>query len=434
MILVGSQRGGAGDLAAHLLEDRKNDRDKENDHITVHELRGFVADDLRGALKEIDAISKGTRCKQALFSLSLNPPKDAEIGIDTLVDAVDRAEQALGLTGQPRAIVVHEKKGRRHIHVVWSRIDAQEMKAVNLPYFKNRLSALSKELYLEHGWELPDGHKTNGWKNPLNFSLAEWQQAKRLDLDPREIKQVFQSAWQRSDNLASFRHAMEEHGYFLAKGDRRGFVALDIQGKEVFAVARWVGVKTKQVAEKLGSPDQLPEIDAVRADTRAKLNDKVRSHLRDDRAQRDAAMEPERRRVAAMVAQHHAERVDLRAKQEARWRIEAKARSEHLHTGVRGVWELLTGRTFAVRRENERAAYQAHLRDHKQRETLFTVQMKERKALQQRIDILRTRDRQERMRLVRRIATVLRISRDPQAGHAPSPQRNPRPRNLDLSL
>ncbi len=80
---------------------------------------------------------------------------------------------------------------------------------------------------------------TNSWKNPLNFSLAEWQQTKRLDLDPREIKQILQSAWGRSDNLASFKNALEEHGYFLARGDRRGIVATDLQGKEVPSVGRW---------------------------------------------------------------------------------------------------------------------------------------------------------------------------------------------------
>jgi hypothetical protein len=97
--------------------------------------------------------------------------------------------------------VIHEKNGRRHAHVVWSRIDPDAMKAINLPHFKNRLKDLSKELYLEHEWTLPDGHKENGWKNPLNFTLAEWQQANRLGLDPREIKQVFREAWDRSDNL-----------------------------------------------------------------------------------------------------------------------------------------------------------------------------------------------------------------------------------------
>jgi hypothetical protein len=40
---------------------------------------------------------------------------------------------------------------------VWSRIDPEQMKALNLPYFKNRLSELSQDLYLEHGLGVAGG-------------------------------------------------------------------------------------------------------------------------------------------------------------------------------------------------------------------------------------------------------------------------------------
>lgn len=149
----------------------------------------------------------------------MNPPSEAVVSPDVFRETADRVEQVLGLEGRPRAIVIHEKHGRCHAHVVWSRIDTDEMKATNLSFYKRKLNLLSKELYLENGWELPEGYRNNGWKNPLNFSLADWQQGKRLDLDPREVKQVFQSAWKQSDDIASFRNALEQNGFFLAKGD-----------------------------------------------------------------------------------------------------------------------------------------------------------------------------------------------------------------------
>ncbi|QLF71765.1 relaxase/mobilization nuclease domain-containing protein (plasmid) [Peteryoungia desertarenae] len=236
MILVGSQRGGAGNLARHLMNA------VENEHVTVHELRGFVADKLPGALAEAHAISKVTQCQQFIFSLSLNPPKGQDATVGNMMQAAEQAEQKLGLSGQPRAVVVHEKKGRRHIHVVWSRIDADSMKAINLPFFKQRLAALSKELYLEHGWELLDGHKENGWKNPLNFTMAEWQQAGRIGLDPREVKQIFRTEWKQSDSMPAFRAALEERGYvpkgqhtMVAAAIRQAFIQPDHDG----AVQTW---------------------------------------------------------------------------------------------------------------------------------------------------------------------------------------------------
>ena len=46
MIIKGSQRGGGKQLAQHLL------RLDENDHVEVHELRGFVSEDVTAAFKE----------------------------------------------------------------------------------------------------------------------------------------------------------------------------------------------------------------------------------------------------------------------------------------------------------------------------------------------------------------------------------------------
>ncbi|NJM35015.1 MAG: hypothetical protein HC850_10265 [Rhodomicrobium sp.] len=151
MILKASQRGGAKELAVHLL------RTDENEHVELHEVRGFVSDDLTGALKEAQAISRGTRCTQFLFSVSLNPPEDQNVKIETFENAIDRIEEKNGLTSQPRVVIFHEKEGRRHAHAVWSRIDAETMTARNLPHFKLKLRDISCELYLENDWQMRAG-------------------------------------------------------------------------------------------------------------------------------------------------------------------------------------------------------------------------------------------------------------------------------------
>ena len=120
MILVGNQRGGARDLALHLMK-------PENEHVAMHELRGFASDDLREALMEAEALSKGTRCHQFLFSMSFNPPGHERVATEDFERAINEAEERLGLSGQPRAIVFHEKEGRRHAHAIWSRIDGTLM-------------------------------------------------------------------------------------------------------------------------------------------------------------------------------------------------------------------------------------------------------------------------------------------------------------------
>ena len=242
MILKGKQRAHGRQLGLYLL------KIDQNEHVEIHELRGFISDDLPSALSEIDAISKGTRAEQALFSLALNPPPGERVSSDVFEAAVEQVEQKLGLAGQPRAIVFHEKEGRRHAHAVWSRIDAEKMKAINLPFFKMKLKDISRELFFEHGWEVPAGLIDRRNKSPLNYSLEEWQQTRRTGLNPKAVKQAFQQSWAISDSRKAFAQALLDQGFVLARGDRRGFVAIDYQG-EAYAIAKYTGIRTKAVKE-----------------------------------------------------------------------------------------------------------------------------------------------------------------------------------------
>ena len=140
MILKASQRGGGQDLAVHLM------RMDDNEHVKLHELRGFASDNLKGAFKEAEAISQGTKCQQYLFSLSLSPPEDARVPVEVFEDTIGRIEDRLGLKDQPRAIVFHEKEGRRHAHCVWSRIDADTMTARQMSFYKTKLMSVSRDL------------------------------------------------------------------------------------------------------------------------------------------------------------------------------------------------------------------------------------------------------------------------------------------------
>lgn len=91
-----------------------------------------------------------------------------------------------GLKGQPRSIVFHEKEGRRHAHVVWSRVKASEMKAIRMSFDHTKLQNLSRELFREHGFRMPEGLADRSKRDPRNLSHADWQQAKRHGRTGRE--------------------------------------------------------------------------------------------------------------------------------------------------------------------------------------------------------------------------------------------------------
>lgn len=376
MILKGSQRGGSQQLARHLL------KIEDNEHVEIHELRGFVGADLQAALHEVHAISKGTRAKQFLFSLSLNPPENERVSIEAFEAAIEQVETKLGLDGQPRAVVFHEKNGRRHAHVVWSRIDSDRMKAINLPHYKMKLRDVSRDLFLEHGWAMPRGLVNSRERDPLNFTRAEWQQAKRADQDPRLLKGLFRECWLISDSKAAFAQALKARGYTLARGDRRGHVAVDFRG-EVYAIAKWAGLKTKEVRERLGDGRDLPSVEQANRENAQRMTDMLRRHV----AEAEAAF---RRKAEALAAQRGAiverqrrERAELDKRQQQRWARETTMRAARLNKGFRGIWDRLTGTYARIARQNEIDAWVASQRDRRERDALIEAHLDERQSVHQ---------------------------------------------------
>ena len=71
MIPKASQRGGAADLATHLMNAY------DNEQVIIHDIRGAIASDLHGAFAEWEVLADTlTKCKKHLYSLSLNPDQE----------------------------------------------------------------------------------------------------------------------------------------------------------------------------------------------------------------------------------------------------------------------------------------------------------------------------------------------------------------------
>jgi len=403
MMLKGSQRGGGQDLAVHLM------RADDNEHISLHELRGFASDTLKDAFKEIEAISRGTKCQQYLFSLSLSPPEQERVEVAAFERAIAEIEERLGLQGQPRAIVFHEKEGRRHAHCVWSRIDAETMTARPLSFFKKKLMAISRDLYLEHGWHMPRGIALAGARDPTNFTLAEWQQAKRQGVDPRWLKQTLQACWSASDTRRAFEQALQEHGLFLARGDKRGFVILDHDG-EIHALPRLLDLKTKEVRARLGDGADLPGVEATKQLIGQRMSPAIRRHIAEARSQFQAQAATLNGRKAEMTRRHRQARHDLQLRQEGEWRNETLQRAARLPKGLRGLWYRLTGKYQEIRRQNQAEARLTESRHAEERQQLVDTQLSKRASLQTEIKQLRRHQAEQLVELRQEIGRYLRFS------------------------
>ncbi|CAA0114126.1 Uncharacterised protein [Halioglobus japonicus] len=383
MILHGNQRGGAKDLALHLLKD-------ENEHVEVHELRGFVSDDLVSALHEAYAVSRGTKAKKFLFSLSLNPPPGENVSTAEFEAAIDQVEEKLGLTAQPRAIVFHEKKGRRHAHAVWSRTNSAEMKAIKLPYYKLNLQDVSRELYIKHDWAMPRGFVSSQERDSKNFTLQQWHQAKRTGKDPRKIKAALQDCWAISDTQAALQSALKERGYALAKGDQRGFVALDHHCEPFSLSKKWLGIPAKDVRKKLTDIEKLPSVD----EASEQIAKEMAGHIQALQAQQTSAIQGRvseiEQKHLKLVEQHRADRQSLAEKQQQRWHAETQLRQARFNKGFRGVLDRVIGRHTKLRKQNECETLLAYQRDRQEKDSLIFSQLDQRRVLETRIERLNT--------------------------------------------
>ena len=424
MIIKASQRGGAISLGQHLLK-------TENEHVELHEVRGFIAGDVMGAFKEAQAMATGTQCKKFLFSVSLNPPQSESVRPEVFERAADAIEERLGLTGQPRVIIFHEKEGRRHAHAVWSRIDAETMTAKHLSFFKTKLNALSRELYLENGWSMPKGFENPKLRDPTTFTLQEWQQAKRAGLDPRELKSAVQECWKRSDGAVAFANALEERGLYLARGDRRGHVVLTMEG-EPFALSRLIDGKSKDVNAKLGDPNQLRSVDETKAVIGEKIAPRLSSYINEAKRMAVNAMKPLIEQKQKLTDAHLSARQEFDSKIKDRWDAEQQSRANRTRKGWAGVWDFMTGRYFKVRKQNELEVQFAKERDRTERHGLVTAQLKERQDLQVQIKTARRREAEQVLALYRDAARYRRL-RDQGRDHGRDGQGNSQSQSADRS-
>lgn len=406
MILYASQRANAKELAKHLLNAH------ENDHVTVHDIRGFLSDDLAGALREAEAMSKGTRCRQFLFAVSLNPPECADVPIEDFEAAIEDIERKMALVGQPRIIVFHEKKGRRHCHVVWSRIDTEKLTAVRMSYFKMKLMEISRFLFLKHGWKLPKGMQRAEDRSPLHMTREEYRQAVRFTEEPEALKKVFRGAWEQSDSKETFLRALEESGFLLARGDRRGYVAIDVKGG-VYSMTRWLEVGTRELKSRLGPPDTLPDITKAQEFIAARMTENLQRFISEAKQQAKEKRLPLVQEIRVLALEQRKERQSLIDRQQKRWVEETRTRMARIPRGVRGIWHKVSGTYKQIRARNEAEAKACLERDRKELHALVRSHILERQKLQTTVNAYKEEHKVEAQRIRKEIARYVATATEP---------------------
>jgi hypothetical protein len=260
MVIKGKSVAGATRLDAHLK------RTDTNEEMHVLELKNVAATDLRGALKEMEAVASGCpNCQRPFYHASINTRADERLTPEQREQAINRLEKELGLTDQPRVVVMHEKEGRQHFHIVWSRIDSENMRTISDSHNFRSHEIVARELERAFGHERVQGAhiERDGQPRPERTpSHKEHQQAARTGISPKEVRAHITELWKRTDSGASFHAALEQSGWTLARGDRRDFVVIDPKGATHSLARRINGATAKDVRARMADLDinRLPSV------------------------------------------------------------------------------------------------------------------------------------------------------------------------------
>jgi hypothetical protein len=415
MILKGSQRANGADLATHLMQA------VDNEVVEIAQTYGTVAADLHGAFAKMEATAAGTNAKNYLYSLSINP--SAALTRDQYFEAIAVIENGLGLKGQPRAVVFHVKDGREHCHVVWSKIDAANMKAIHMAYDHAILCDLSCRLARKYGLDLPPGliawEQNRAFEKPyLEASMAENAIAKETGITPDEREADITAAYNSADSPGAFQSALIEGGYILARGDKRRYVVVDSFAK-VHSLTRYIkGHTARSINRRLQAAlafADLPSVDEAKESVRQHrqaAEDAGQVHLaaRVERARAQAiaalkARQKQRRiplygKEQDLLIRHAAERMALHAAQarEGRGSIATRVKRAVLALilrtpGLRSILAHISGNKDLGLTERHKLEGQALLARHareralieREKRSMAAVETRERKALEQKL-------------------------------------------------
>ncbi len=359
--------GGLGGKGRHLKNMIKHlTRLDENDSVNILEIdEALPTATIEAALTEWQLLATSlTRSKKGFYEANINPQDDEHLTPEQFIQAADILEEKLGFTGQPRLIVQHEKKGRTHVHVLWQSTLIEEGRIVSDShnYRKHEEAAIEieKTFDLEPSPRKYDKNKdAPDQATPVRHAKhdrADDEKAKRSGISVEDRNTLITKLYEQSKSGAAFSRALEEEGYYLARGDKATFFVVD-PGHEAHLLRTCVdGVKQSEINNAL-----YP----IKAQNLLHFND-VKSDLK------DSTLDP--KKAEAIKENYKRERQQLKGSQKAeKERLEAKhvlddyqatrARDQNKPGRFMQFLQDITGYTarkvnFQEREDRERAAQQ----------------------------------------------------------------------------
>jgi hypothetical protein len=210
-------------------------------------------------LKRLAGVSSAGRKNKLgdVYAVSLSWHPDQQPDKETMLQSAHEILEGLGLQDHQAVIVAHNDTAHPHIHVVCNLIHPENGRKAVPSYDWLKLSAWAENLERNDGKILCEQRVENNKKRKEQGHDNKMKLVKHKE-KPLDIAPMINELYQQSDSGKAFRAAVEEKGYTLAKGDRRGFVLVDEQG-EIYSLARQLkGQRAKDIRQRLKDVQELP--------------------------------------------------------------------------------------------------------------------------------------------------------------------------------
>lgn len=206
---------------------------------------------------------KATGRKQtrgAVFSYSLSWHPQDKPDKEQMLKAVDQTLDKLGLEEHEALIVRHTDEEHPHVHVICNLVNPNDGRLRDPDWgSKLKLSEWALQYEQEHN-RIDCEQRVINQAQRKQGQFVKHQEARLTQAE--EIQKLYQ----HSDNGQAFQAALDEAGYTLAKGDRRGFVIVDHNG-EISSLSRQLkkpdgkGMRAKDVRNFLSDvkQEELPQ-------------------------------------------------------------------------------------------------------------------------------------------------------------------------------
>ncbi len=257
MIVKGNRRGGAKQLADHIL------RRETNEKVIIREIGSYPANQLddqhiRSVLNLMAAQGQARGKFRTLYHSILAPQAGESLNDEQLELAVDILAKNLGMDEHQRVIIEHRKAGRQHFHVVFNILHPVTSRQARLQWTRkiewNTSRQLEKTLHLKS--VIAKGRPARRW---------EAERGKRSGIDPLIVRKEITAIYETSNTTEAFITNLDQAGYVLTKGQNNSYVLVDRAGDIHGLMRRIEGARVRDL--RLKFPDlkdvKLPKLESV---------------------------------------------------------------------------------------------------------------------------------------------------------------------------